>query len=306
MNIPAEYHSRLLKMLDECQMETDYPEGKRYRGKVRDTYDLGDELLMITTDRLSAFDRFLTLIPGKGRVLTQLSRWWFEQTRDLVPNHLLAADADRSMRVKKCQVYPIEFVVRGYLTGSTDTALWTQYQRGCRMYCGQVLAEGMVKNQPLPTAIITPTTKATDHDQPISPEDILVQGLMTERQWLEASETALALFTEGQRLAAARGLILVDTKYEMGLDQQGRLTLVDELHTPDSSRYWLAESYASRFQAGQEPTSFDKEVIRLWYKAHANPYTDKILPAAPQALVLDVAWRYINLFERITGEQFFE
>lgn len=290
--------------LTHCISQTSHPEGKKYQGKVRDVYDLGDELLIKVTDRLSGFDRQLALIPFKGKVLNQLSAWWFKQTDHIITNHMLSLPDDNSMLVKKCEVFPVEFVVRGFITGSTQTSLWTQYNSGVRNYCGNDLPEGLVKNQKLPQVLITPTTKDAKHDQPISAEEIVKQGLMTQEEWDEASQKVLALYDFGAKLASEKGLILVDTKYELGKDEQGKLILIDEIHTPDSSRYWWQETYQEKFDKGEEPQSFDKEFIRLWFKEHCDPYKDDVLPQAPEPLVIEMAKRYVELYEVLVGERF--
>lgn len=278
--------------------------GKKYQGKVRDTYDLGDKLALVTTDRLTAFDRRLALIPYKGQVLNLVSAWWFEQTASLVPNHMIAIPDPNVLIAKKCEVFPIEFVVRGYITGTTGTSLWTQYQKGARSYCGIALPEGLHKNQPLAAPMLTPTTKEAVHDRPISPQEIVSEGWMTQADWDKASALALALYQRGVEIAAQHGLILVDTKYEFGRDAQGQIIVVDEIHTPDSSRYWLAESYRDRIEQGLEPENIDKEFLRLWFAKHCDPYHDEILPEAPEELVVELADRYLQLYEKITGRAF--
>jgi phosphoribosylaminoimidazole-succinocarboxamide synthase len=290
--------------LPYCLTETSFQFGKKYQGKVRDTYDLGDKLLLITTDRLSAFDRYLAAVPYKGQVLNLTSAWWFEQTESIVPNHVIAIPDPNVLIAKKCQVFPIEFVVRGYMTGSTSTSLWNQYKDGVRNYCGVPLAEGMRKNQQLAAPILTPTTKEKEHDRPISPKDIVAEGWMSQSDWDEASEMALRLFKFGVDVAAKHGLILVDTKYEFGRDANGKIVLVDEIHTPDSSRYWIANSYAERFSAEKEPENIDKEFLRLWFADHCDPYKDTQLPKAPKELIVTLASRYIQLYEMITGKDF--
>lgn len=205
---------------------------------------------------------------------------------------------------KKCRVFPIEFVVRGYITGTTNTSLWTQYQKGVRHYCGLHFREGLVKNQPLPQPVVTPTTKEKEQDRPISAAEIVAEGWMTQAEWEEASSYALKLFHFGMETAAKHGLILVDTKYEFGRDAEGNILLVDEIHTPDSSRYWLARSYADRFAQGLEPENIDKEFLRLWFAKHCDPYKDEVLPEAPEELVVTLASRYIQLYEMITGRHF--
>jgi len=302
MNIPNQEKIRFA--LPYCLTETSFTFGKRYKGKVRDTYDLGDKLILVTTDRQSAFDRLLASVPYKGQVLNLTSVWWFNNTQSIVPNHLIAVPDPNVVIAKKCTVFPIEFVVRGYISGTTSTSLWTQYQKGIRHYCGLDFPDGLKKNQKLDMPILTPTTKETEHDRPISPQEIVSEGWMTQEDWDEASAYALQLFAHGMDVAAEHGLILVDTKYEFGRDKEGRIVLVDEIHTPDSSRYWLSSSYEERFAAGKEPENIDKEFLRLWFVDHCNPYHDKVLPQAPEELIITLSSRYIQLYEMITGEQF--
>ncbi|XP_057974708.1 phosphoribosylaminoimidazole-succinocarboxamide synthase, chloroplastic [Malania oleifera] len=295
----------LLNCLSETNLHLTVPGLKsKTRGKVRDIYDGGDYLVLVTTDRQSAFDRILASIPFKGQVLNETSLWWFDKTQHISPNAIVSSP-DRNVTIaKKCSVFPVEFVVRGFVTGSTDTSLWTVYKGGARNYCGNVLADGLVKNQKLPANILTPTTKAVDHDVPVTPEEIIRRGLMTQADYDEASRKALSLFEYGQRIALEHGLILVDTKYEFGKGSDGAVLLIDEVHTPDSSRYWISHSYEERFQNGLEPENVDKEFLRLWFRDHCNPYEDEVLPDAPQELVCELAWRYIFLFETITNSKF--
>jgi len=298
----------LMAAIPGCLVETNLPLAAKYPkyvGKVRDTYDLGDgRLLLITTDRQSGFDRMLGTIPFKGQVLNRTSMYWFEQTRGIIGNHVLSSPHANALIARKCTVLPIEFVVRGYMTGSTDTAIWTQYQKGVRNFCGNALAEGMKKNEPLPANIVTPTTKEKEHDRPITAEEIVAEGWLTQAQWDVASAKALELFAFGQAVAAERGLILVDTKYEFGVTDEGEILLIDEIHTPDSSRYWLADSYAERVAAGREPDMIDKEFFRLWFRDRCDPYKDAVLPVPPDELIAELATRYIQLFEKITGTAF--
>lgn len=284
--------------------ETSYQFGKKYQGKVRDTYDLGDKMLLVTTDRQSAFDRVIASVPYKGQVLNLTSTWWFEETAKIVPNHLISVPDPNVMIAKKCNVFPIEFVVRGYITGTTNTSLWTQYKNGVRNYCGVDFPEGLKKNQRLLQPVLTPTTKEKAHDRPISPKEIIAEGWMTASDWEEASNAALKLFAYGQQVAEQHGLILVDTKYEFGRDATGQVVLVDEIHTPDSSRYWLKDSFEERFNAAKEPENIDKEFLRLWFKDHCDPYQDAELPQAPQDLIVTLSARYIQLYEMITGKTF--
>jgi phosphoribosylaminoimidazole-succinocarboxamide synthase len=280
------------------------PQGVRKQGKVRDQYDLGDEIALVTTDRQSAFDRVLAAIPFKGQVLNQTSAWWFEQTEHIVANQVLSIPDPNMTLARKCEVFPIEFVMRGYITGSTSTSLWTVYKNGDRSYCGNELPEGLLKNQKLETNLITPTTKEEDHDRPIAPPEIVSEGWMSETDWTRCRDIAFELFAFGQARAAEHGLILVDTKYEMGRDADGNILLIDEIHTPDSSRYWIADSYEERMAAGQEPENIDKEFLRLWFKDNCDPYKDAELPEAPEDLVVELSRRYIYLYEKITGREF--
>lgn len=298
------YADKIRKTLSNCLTETHFTFGKRYQGKVRDTYDAGDKLILITTDRLSAFDRVLASVPFKGQVLNLTSAWWFEETQHIIPNHVLNIPDPNVTIAKKCKVFPIEFVVRGYVTGSTSTSLWTQYNSGVRNYCGNPLPEGLKKNEKLAKPIVTPTTKEEKNDRPITPEEIVKEGWMTQDDWNFCYIKALELFQFGVEKAQKHGLILVDTKYEMGKDENGNIVLVDEIHTPDSSRYWLAHSYEKRFAQNLEPENIDKEFLRLWFKDHCDPYHDKELPKAPDDLIVTLSERYIQLYEMITGNKF--
>ncbi|NQU27289.1 MAG: phosphoribosylaminoimidazolesuccinocarboxamide synthase [Candidatus Marinimicrobia bacterium] len=299
-----DYTNLIKHQINNCLTETSLSRGEKTSGKVRDTYLFKDKLALITTDRLSAFDRVLAAIPFKGQVLNQTSAWWFEQTRHIIPNHVISTPDPNVTIGKKCTVFPIEFVVRGYITGSTDTALWTHYKNGSRNYCGNELPEGLLKNQKLEKNIITPTTKEKKHDRPISPAEIVSEGWMAAADWEFASGKALELFQFGQETAAKHGLILVDTKYEMGKDDKGNILLIDEIHTPDSSRYWIADTYDERMATGNEPQNVDKEFLRLWFRDNCKPYQDAELPPAPEYLVIELSNRYIYLYETITGEKF--
>jgi len=277
-----------------------------YRGKVRENYDLADgRRILITTDRISAFDRALAAIPFKGQVLTQTARFWFERTGDLCPNHVLAYPDPNVVVGQRLEILPVEVVVRGYLAGTTSTSVLTRYRAGEREMYGHRFPDGMRPNERLPAAIITPTTKAFDggHDEPLTEAEILSRGLLTDQQWRTVSEAALALFARGQALAAERGLILADTKYEFGTDPDGRIVLADEIHTPDSSRYWFAQSYPERFASGAAPESFDKDFVRNWVVARCDPYRDPI-PEIPAGVILETAAVYIKAYETITGAQF--
>jgi phosphoribosylaminoimidazole-succinocarboxamide synthase len=277
-----------------------------YFGKVRDNYDLPDgRRVIIASDRISAFDRILAAIPFKGQVLTQTARFWFERTGDICPNHVLAYPDPNVVIGRRLDILPVEIVVRDYLAGTTGTSILTLYKKGEREMYGHSLPDGLRDNQKLPHPIITPTSKAFDggHDEPLTPAQIVEQGLLTQQQWDTLSKYALALFARGQELAAKRGLILVDTKYEFGTDADGQIVLADEIHTPDSSRYWFAESYPERFQQGVRPESFDKDFVRAWVAERCDPYNDPI-PEIPEAMLVETAAVYIQAFETITGEVF--
>ena len=282
-----------------------------YFGKVRDCYDLPATAteparrILISSDRISAFDRILAAIPYKGQVLTQLARWWFDRTADICPNHVLAYPDPNVVIGKHVTILPVEVVVRGYLAGTTSTSVLTQYKAGVRHMYGHTLPDGLRDNQVLPAAIITPTSKAFDggHDEPLTADEIVSQGLLTAAQWAEVSAKALALFARGQKMAAERGLILVDTKYEFGLDAEGQILIADEIHTPDSSRYWIASGYQAAFEAGTRPPSFDKDVIRSWVGARCDPYKDPI-PEIPAEMIEKTSRVYIDAYEQITGETF--
>ena len=245
------------KRLAGVLTEAEFPELPGFqRGKVRESYDLGDgRRLMIATDRQSAFDHVLAAVPDKGHVLTATAAFWFEHTADICPNHVIDYPDPNVIIAKELNMLPVEMVVRDYITGTTDTSIWTMYAKGARTVYGQTLPDGLVKNDKLPGTIITPTTKGAvgGHDHPITAEDIVSQGLLTQAQWDEAAQKSLALFARGREIAAANGLILADTKYEFGLDENGIVTIADEIHTPDSSRYWRTETYADRHAAGEEP-----------------------------------------------------
>jgi phosphoribosylaminoimidazole-succinocarboxamide synthase len=298
------YRATIGSSLAHCLTTTSLNKGTCYKGKVRDRYDLGDTLALITTDRQSAFDRILATIPFKGQVLNQTGAWWFEQTKDIIPNHVIDLPDPNVTIAKKCKPFPIEFVVRGYVTGSSSTSLWTIYNKGDREYCGIQFPDGMVKNQKLLEPVITPTTKEEDHDRPISPDEIISEGWMEKEHWEYASQKAIDLFVRGQEISSRHGLILVDTKYEMGIAEDGEITLIDEIHTPDSSRYWIENSFEQRLQEKKEPENIDKEFLRLWFKDNCDPYKDEILPEAPSELVVELSARYIHLYEMITGEDF--
>lgn len=293
------------KHIDDVLKETNFDGlGERKVGKVRDIYIQKDKITLISTDRHSSFDRIIAHIPFKGEVLNQTSLFWFENTKDIIQNHILENPDPNAVVVKRCKVIPIEMIVRGYITGSTNTSLWTLYKNGERDFGNFILPDGMKKNQKLETPVLTPTTKSDGHDRPITPQEIVSEGIMSQEDWDNMADKAIKIFTRGQEIALKQGLILVDTKYEFGLDENNNLTLIDEVHTPDSSRYWQADSYQARIDAGEEPENFDKEFLRLWFKENCDPYNDKKLPEAPKDMVAELSRRYIQIYEQITGKKF--
>jgi len=286
-------------------IELAWPHG-RARGKVRDLFALpGGRRLIVTTDRLSAFDRVLASVPFKGQVLNQLSAFWFEGTTDLIPNHLLAVPDPNVSLVRDCAPLPIEVIVRGYISGTTHTSLWYRYSLGERRIYGYDLPDGLAKNQQLPAPIITPTTKARagEHDERIDCSEVVSRGLLDAATWERVQAAALDLFRHGQEVARRGGLILVDTKYEFGRDDGGDLVLIDEVHTPDSSRFWVTAGYEERLAAGLEPDNLDKEFVRLWY-AEQGYRGDGEPPAPPPELLARMAERYVRLYEMLTGRAF--
>jgi phosphoribosylaminoimidazole-succinocarboxamide synthase len=277
-----------------------------YRGKVRDNYDLPDgRRILIASDRLSAFDIVLTAIPLKGQVLTQLARFWFDATADICANHVLEYPDPNVVVGRTLKILPVEIVVRDYLAGTTSTSILSMYKAGKREMYGERFADGLRDNQKLPRTIVTPTSKAADgaHDEPLTQAEILDRGLLTAEQWRTVTQYALALFARGREIAARHGLILVDTKYEFGLTEDGEILLADEIHTPDSSRYWFQASYEQRFAAGAKQESFDKDFVRTWVTARCDPYKDPI-PEIPREVILAAAHVYVSAFEMITGRRF--
>jgi phosphoribosylaminoimidazole-succinocarboxamide synthase len=300
---PTDLRARAHQVLREATI----PElPNHYRGKVRDNYDLPDgRRILIATDRLSAFDRILAAIPFKGQVLTQTARYWFEATADICANHVLDYPDPNVVVGRRLAILPVEIIVRDYLAGSTATSILTLYRAGQRDLYGIHLPDGMRANQRLARPIITPTTKAAQggHDEPLTGDDVVGRGLLSATQWRTVCDHALALFARGQAIARERGLILADTKYEFGTDADGTIVLADEIHTPDSSRYWFAASYESHFQSGAPPESFDKDFVRNWVTARCDPYRDAI-PEIPPEVVLATARVYIQAFETITAHAF--
>ncbi|MEM9862511.1 MAG: phosphoribosylaminoimidazolesuccinocarboxamide synthase [Myxococcota bacterium] len=279
--------------------------GERYVGKVRDTYASGDRLVLITSDRISAFDRVLGTLPLKGEVLGELSRWWFEETKHVAPNHVIDAP-DRNVLIgHRCEPLPVEMVMRAHLTGVTSTSIWHHYEKGERSFCGHALPDGLRKHQALEAPLLTPSTKAKkgDHDVSVTREDILAMGQISARDFDEAAAYARALFEHGRAHCAAHGLMLVDTKYEFGRAPNGRIVVMDEIHTPDSSRYWIAASYEARMAAGEDPESLDKEYVRRWLKEQGYA-GDGPPPVLPDDLRVEASRRYIDACERVRGARF--
>lgn len=278
--------------------------GKKHQGKVRDSYALDHQRIIVTTDRQSAFDHILGFIPFKGQVLTKLSAFWFEKTSDIIQNHLISVPDPNVMIVKNCKVIPIEMVVRGYITGVTNTSIWGSYEKGERVIYGIKFPEGLRKNQKLQEPVITPTTKAEKgHDERLTEKEILQRKILSPVIWNQMKKAALALFERGQKVCDKAGIILVDTKYEFGLDEKDKLILVDEIHTPDSSRYWVKETYKERFKKGLEPESYDKEPLRIWFKEHGYTGKGKI-PKMPPEFIAKMSMLYIGIYEKITGKKF--
>lgn len=280
--------------------------GKRQSGKVRDWYSINHLRVLIATDRISAFDKVLGLVPYRGAVLNLLSQFWFNETRDIIQNHMIGVVDPNIMLVTECEALPVEVVVRGYITGVTDTSLWNKYQQGERVIYGIKFPEGLKKNQQLKSPVITPTTRATGkggHDEPITKNDIIKQKLVSGVIWRQIEKASLALYTKGVKIAGSAGLILADTKYEFGLDKKGKLILIDEIHTPDSSRFWLKKTYSEKFKKGEEVENFDKEFMRLWFNKQGYSGRGKA-PQMPGDLIVKISQRYQEVYEKLTGEKF--
>ncbi|WP_394824164.1 phosphoribosylaminoimidazolesuccinocarboxamide synthase [Pendulispora albinea] len=286
---------------------TDFPGlGEKYEGKVRDNYSPGDgRRFIVVTDRVSAFDRVLGTIPFKGQVLNRLAAWWFEKTRAVAENHLIRVPDPNVLECIECEPLLVEMVVRAYVTGSTSTSIWTHYQKGARVFAGHALPDGLRRNQRLPAPILTPATKAPkgEHDVSASREEILAGGKVTAEEFDAAADMAMRLFEHGAKLMAERGLILVDTKYELGKTKDGRIVVIDEIHTPDSSRFWMANTYEERFARGEDPEPFDKDFVRRHYTA-LGYVGDGAPPPLPDDVRVGAAKRYIDAYEKITGETF--
>jgi phosphoribosylaminoimidazole-succinocarboxamide synthase len=295
------------KALQHPLEATDFSQlGSYYRGKVRDNYSGPDGVrTIIVTDRISAFDHNVGTLPLKGQMLNYIAAWWFERTKHIAPNHVISVPDPNAMRVQECTPLPVEMVVRGYLTGTTSTSIWVHYQAGARSFCGYDLPNGMRRHQKLPEPLLTPSTKAAhgDHDVSASRAEILKLTGMNPADFDAAAAMAMELFAFGQRVSAERGLILVDTKYEFGKTRDGRVVVIDEIHTPDSSRYWLAQSYEQRMRAGEDPESFDKDNVRRYLKEQG--FTgDGPVPVVPDEVRITASERYLGAVEALTGTAF--
>jgi len=296
----------LIKLLPQALEETNLPFPNRTSGKVRDWYDLPDgKRLIVTTDRLSAFDKILAAVPYKGQVLNQLSAWWFEQTRDIIPNHIVSLPDPNAAVVRVAEPFLVEVIVRGYITGVTSTALWYRYSLGERDIYGYHFPEGLKKNAQLPEPIITPTTKggSTGHDERLTCAEVVEKGLLDKQTWDQVQAAALAVFRRGREIANKAGMILVDTKYEFGRAADGSVVLIDEVHTPDSSRFWKADTYEERFAAGEDPENFDKEFVRIAY-ADKGYRGDGDAPSMPHDLWVSASERYVSIYELLIGKTF--
>lgn len=296
----------ILALIPAAFETSDLPLPGRNTGKVRDWYTLPEgRRLIVTTDRLSAFDRNLAVVPYKGQVLNQLAAWWFEQTAGIIPNHIMAIPDPNAVVVREVTPYPVEVIVRGFITGVTSTALWHRYSLGERNIYGYTFDEGLKKNQQLPEPIITPTTKGgvTGHDERLTCAEVVEQGYVNAEEWEQIQAAALAIFKKGQEIARKAGMILVDTKYEFGRSADGQIMLIDEVHTPDSSRFWKLDSYAGRFSAGEEPENFDKEFIRMHY-AERGYRGDGEAPVVDPQLWVQACKRYVTIYESLTGLTF--
>ena len=297
---------QLIQLLPQALQATNLSLPNKTSGKVRDWYDLPDgNRLIVTTDRLSAFDKILAAVPYKGQVLNQLSAWWFEQTKDIVDNHIVSLPDPNAAVIKVAEPFLVEVIVRGYITGVTSTALWYRYSLGERNIYGYEFPEGLQKNAALPEPIITPTTKggATGHDERLTCFEVVEKGLLDEQTWEQVQTAALAVFKRGQEVARKAGMILVDTKYEFGRAADGSIVLIDEVHTPDSSRFWKADSYEDRFSNGKDPENFDKEFVRIAY-ADKGYRGDGEAPSMPAELWASASERYITIYELLTGKTF--
>ncbi len=293
--------------IPNCLDGTDFPTlGEKYEGKVRDNYTKGDKRFIIVTDRLSAFDRVICLIPFKGQILNQMAKFWFDQTKDIIGNHVIEFPDPNVVVAKQCKPLPIEMVVRGYITGVTTTSAWYNYEKGVRNFCGNQLPEGLKKNQKFDQPILTPSTKALqgDHDESVSKEELLARTDLTEEQYNLIADASLKLYQRGVDIAAKQGIILVDTKYEFGMTDDGEIVLIDEIHTPDSSRFWFANEYQERFEKGEEQKKVDKDYLREWLVSEKEFRGEGEIPEIPDDVKVETSRRYIEAYELITGMKF--
>ena len=279
--------------------------GKKYQGKVRDFYINNNQRITITTDRQSAFDVNLGYIPFKGAVLNQLAAFWFEKTKNIIPNHMISVPDPNVLISHECEGIPVEIVVRSYISGVTNTSIWGSYEEGERVIYGIKFPDDLKKNQKLLKPVITPTSHGGGkggHDERLTRDEILQRRIVSPKLYKAMEEAALALFDFGSKWCLKKGLILVDTKYEFGL-YKGKLMLMDEIHTPDSSRFWIKKTYKTRFSLGEEPENFDKEFLRLWYVKRGYKGDGKP-PKMTKKLIDDLSQRYIAVYEKITGKKF--
>jgi phosphoribosylaminoimidazole-succinocarboxamide synthase len=299
---PRLLHEQCERTLERADLEG---LGELQPGKVRDSYIADGRRTIVVSDRVSCFDVVVGTLPFKGQVLNQVAAFWFEHTQDIARNHLLEVPDPCVSIVEECRTLPVEFVYRGYLTGSTSTSIWTAYERGERSYCGHVLPEGLRRHEQLPTPLLTPTTKAPmgEHDELTSRDEIIASGTLGEELFDAAAKLCGTLFAEGQRWASSRGLILVDTKYELGLDANDELVVIDEIHTPDSSRYWYADKYERAMSKGENPEALDKEYVRRWLGDHGYK-GEGAIPDIPTDVRCEAARRYIEAYEQITARAF--
>jgi phosphoribosylaminoimidazole-succinocarboxamide synthase len=296
----------ILAQIPYCLNETNFPSlGEKYRGKVRENYSKDGKRFIIVSDRLSAFDRIITTIPFKGQVLNQMAQFWFDKTSDIVGNHVIEFPDPNVVVAKECMAMPVEMVVRGYLTGVTSTSVWRHYEKGVRSFCGNDLPDGMIKNQKFEEPLLTPSTKAEqgDHDESVSRQQILERGVITSKEFDYMAEVSMQLFKRGMEVCAKQGIILVDTKYEFGKDAEGNIILIDEIHTPDSSRFWYQDEYEKRLASGEEQKKIDKEYLREWLDARGFN-GDGEIPEIPDEIRAETARRYMEAYELITGELF--
>lgn len=299
---------KILPYCNTALSQTDIALGEKiHEGKVRDTYIIKGKRVLVTTDRQSAFDLILASVPFKGQVLNRIAKFWFDKTQHIIKNHCIAMPDVNCLVAETLEIFPVEFIVRAYMTGTTDTSIWVNYQNGVRNFCGNTLPENLKKSEKLPQIIVTPTTKPEhigSHDESISREKIIEKGLMTAEDFDFVAQKSLELFIFGQKHCEKNGLILVDTKYEFGKNSEGKIILADEIHTPDSSRFWEMEGYEESFKKGTDPKSFDKDILRRWYSKRCDPYADKKLPEAPQELISEMSYVYQTAYEKITDEEF--